>query len=130
MQPTSQMSFNGDWGDFPNKQFAKNLPTGKFEKMSEPVQVYTACEFPTSQKRLEFATVYKIEEICYNYGQLHQKNRKKFRKGGCIMRNDRINLLGNRQPYFASIAQHGYPFPELLIDHKNHHQGQKFIFCP
>lgn len=32
-------------GMLPNKQFAKIDSDGKIEKMSEPVQVYTACQF-------------------------------------------------------------------------------------
>jgi len=39
------MSFNGDWGDFPNKQICEKVTAGKFEKMSKSVQVYTACQF-------------------------------------------------------------------------------------
>ena len=34
-----------DWGCFPNKQICEDCTEGKIEKMSEPVQVYTACQF-------------------------------------------------------------------------------------
>ena len=40
-----QMMFKGDWGCFPNKQICEDCTEGKIEKMSEPVQVYTACQF-------------------------------------------------------------------------------------
>ena len=39
------MMFKGDWGCFPNKQIYEDCTEGKIEKMSEPVQVYTACQF-------------------------------------------------------------------------------------
>ena len=39
------MMFKGDWGCFPNKQICEDCTEGKIEKMSEPVQVYTACQF-------------------------------------------------------------------------------------
>ena len=45
VQPTSKMAFKGDWGRCPNKQFLKIEPAAKLKKMSEPVQVYTACQF-------------------------------------------------------------------------------------
>ena len=48
-QPVSQIPFKGGWGRCPNKQFAKIDPKGKIEKMSEPVQVYTACQFVKGQ---------------------------------------------------------------------------------
>ena len=38
------MMFKGDWGCFPNKQICEDCTEGKIEKMSEPVQVYTACD--------------------------------------------------------------------------------------
>ena len=41
------MMFKGDWGCFPNKQICEDCTEGKIEKMSEPVQVYTACQFVT-----------------------------------------------------------------------------------
>ena len=44
-----QMMFKGDWGCFPNKQICEDCTEGKIEKMSEPVQVYTACQFARSQ---------------------------------------------------------------------------------
>ena len=44
-QPVSQIPFKGDWGCCPNKQICKDCTEGKIEKMSEPVQVYTACQF-------------------------------------------------------------------------------------
>lgn len=44
VQPTSQMSLNRDWGDLPNKQICEEWHVVKFEKMSEPVQVCTACK--------------------------------------------------------------------------------------
>lgn len=44
-QPVSQIPFKGDWGCFPNKQICEDCTGGKIEKMSEPVQVYTACQF-------------------------------------------------------------------------------------
>ena len=31
-QPTPQVAFKGDWGCFPNKQFAKIDPKGKSRK--------------------------------------------------------------------------------------------------
>lgn len=37
------MMFKGDWGCCPNKQIGEDCTEGKIEKMSEPVQVYTAC---------------------------------------------------------------------------------------
>lgn len=43
-QPVSEILFKGDWGDFPNKQFAKS-DRWAIEKMSKAVQIYTACEF-------------------------------------------------------------------------------------
>ena len=39
------MMFKGDWGCCPNKQIGEDCIEGKIEKMSEPVQVYTACQF-------------------------------------------------------------------------------------
>ena len=39
------MMFKGDWGCFPNKQICEDCTEGKIEKMSEPVQVYTACRY-------------------------------------------------------------------------------------
>ena len=39
------MMFKGDWGCCPNKQICEDCTEGKIEKMSEPVQVYTACRF-------------------------------------------------------------------------------------
>ena len=39
------MMFKGDWGCFPNKQICEDCTEGKIEKMSEPVPVYTACQF-------------------------------------------------------------------------------------
>ena len=39
--------FKGDWGCFPNKQICEDCTEGKIEKMSESVQVYTACQFVT-----------------------------------------------------------------------------------
>ena len=39
------MMFKGDWGRFPNKQICEDCTEGKIEKMSEPVPVYTACQF-------------------------------------------------------------------------------------
>ena len=47
-QLTPQVSVKGDWGCFPNKQFTKISPLGESSQMSEPVQVYTACQFVTS----------------------------------------------------------------------------------
>ena len=44
-----QMMFKGDWGCFPNKQICEDCTEGKIEKMSEPVQVYTACQFVKGQ---------------------------------------------------------------------------------
>ena len=44
-QPVSQILFKGDWGCCPNKQICEDCTGGKIEKMSEPVQVYTACQF-------------------------------------------------------------------------------------
>lgn len=44
-QPVSQILFKGDWGCCPNKQICEDCTEGKIEKMSEPVQVYTACQF-------------------------------------------------------------------------------------
>lgn len=44
-QPVSQIPIKGDWGCFPNKQICEDCTEGKIEKMSEPVQVYTACQF-------------------------------------------------------------------------------------
>ena len=44
-QPVSQIPFKGDWGRFPNKQICEDCTGGEIEKMSEPVQVYTACRF-------------------------------------------------------------------------------------
>ena len=35
----------------PNKQICEDCTGGKIEKMSEPVQVYTACQFVRTQKR-------------------------------------------------------------------------------
>ena len=46
-QPVSQIPIKGDWGCFPNKQICEDCTEGKIEKMSEPVQVYTACQFVT-----------------------------------------------------------------------------------
>lgn len=43
------MMFKGDWGCFPNKQICEDCTEGKIEKMSEPVQVYTACQFVKGQ---------------------------------------------------------------------------------
>ncbi len=34
-------------GGHPNKQICEEWSKGQFEKMSEPVQVYTACQFVT-----------------------------------------------------------------------------------
>ena len=48
-QPVSQIPFKGDWGRFPNKQICEDCTGGKIEKMSEPVQVYTACQFVKPQ---------------------------------------------------------------------------------
>ena len=48
-QPVSQISIKGDWGCFPNKQICEDCTEGKIEKMSEPVQVYTACQFVSPQ---------------------------------------------------------------------------------
>ena len=45
VQPTSKMSFKGDWGCSHNKHICEECPKGQFEKMSKPVQVYTACQF-------------------------------------------------------------------------------------
>jgi len=39
------MMLKGDWGSFPNKQICEDCTEGKISKMSEPVQVYTACQF-------------------------------------------------------------------------------------
>lgn len=36
-------------GMLPNKQICEDCTEGKIEKMSEPVQVYTACQFVTPQ---------------------------------------------------------------------------------
>ena len=44
-QPVSQIPFKGDWGCCPNKQICEGCTGGEIEKMSEPVQVYTACQF-------------------------------------------------------------------------------------
>ena len=44
-QAVSEIPFKGDWGCFPNKQICEDCTEGKIEKMSEPVQVYTACQF-------------------------------------------------------------------------------------
>ena len=44
-QPVSQISFKGDWGRFLNKKICEDCTGGEIEKMSEPVQVYTACQF-------------------------------------------------------------------------------------
>ena len=44
-QPVSQIPIKGEWGCFPNKQICEDCTEGKIEKMSEPVQVYTACQF-------------------------------------------------------------------------------------
>ena len=44
------MMFKGDWGCFSNKQICEDCTEGKIEKMSEPVQVYTACQFVKLQK--------------------------------------------------------------------------------
>ena len=46
-QLTPQVAFKGDWGCFPNKQFAKISPLGESSLISEPVQVYTAFQFVT-----------------------------------------------------------------------------------
>ena len=48
-QPVSQIPIKGDWGCFPNKQICEDCTEGKIEKMSEPVQVYTACQFVKPQ---------------------------------------------------------------------------------
>lgn len=44
-QPVSQIPFKGDWGRCPNKQICEDCTEWEIEKMSEPVQVYTACQF-------------------------------------------------------------------------------------
>ena len=44
-QPVSQIPLKGAWGCFPNKQVCEDCTEGKIEKMSKPVQVYTACQF-------------------------------------------------------------------------------------
>lgn len=44
-QPVSKIPFKGDWGCCPNKQICEGCTGGEIEKMSEPVQVYTACQF-------------------------------------------------------------------------------------
>ena len=49
-QPVSQIPFKGDWGRFPNKQICEDCTGGEIEKMSEPVQVYTACQFVIPSK--------------------------------------------------------------------------------
>ena len=41
----SQIPFKGDWGRFLNKKICEDCTGGEIEKMSEPVQVYTACQF-------------------------------------------------------------------------------------
>ena len=51
-QPVSQIPIKGDWGCFPNKQICEDCTEGKIEKMSEPVQVYTACQFVTPRNPL------------------------------------------------------------------------------
>lgn len=61
-QPTPQVAFKGDWGCFPNKQICKDFTEGKIEKMSEPVQVYTACQFENGQN------------ITLNYSQLENNS--------------------------------------------------------
>ena len=48
-QPVSKIPFKGDWGCFPNKQICEDCTGGKIEKMSEPVQGYTACQFVSPQ---------------------------------------------------------------------------------
>ena len=50
-QPVSKIPFKGDWGCCPNKQICEGCTGGEIEKMSEPVQVYTACQFVRTQKR-------------------------------------------------------------------------------
>lgn len=49
-QPVSQIPFKGDWGCCPNKQICEDWTGGEIEKMSEPVQVYTACQFVNLKK--------------------------------------------------------------------------------
>ena len=44
-QQVSQIPFNGDWGRFLNKKICEDCTGGEIEKMREPVQVYTACQF-------------------------------------------------------------------------------------
>ena len=44
-KPVSQIPFKGDWGCCPNKQICEDCTGEEIEKMSEPVQVYTACQF-------------------------------------------------------------------------------------
>ena len=44
-QPVSQIPFKGDWGRFLNKKICEDCTGGEIEKMREPVQVYTACQF-------------------------------------------------------------------------------------
>ena len=51
-QPVSQIPFKGDWGCFSNKQICEDCIGEENEKMSEPVQVYTACQFVRLQKTL------------------------------------------------------------------------------
>ena len=51
-QPVSQIPFKGDWGMLPQQAICVECSGRKFEKMSEPVQVYTACQVCT-----EFGTI-------------------------------------------------------------------------
>jgi len=43
------MMFEGDWGCCPQQALFAKAPKGDFVKMSEPVQVYTACQFVKGQ---------------------------------------------------------------------------------
>jgi hypothetical protein len=55
-QPVSQIPFKGDWGRFPNKQICEDCTGGKIEKVSEPVQVYTACQFVKPQNSVPLSS--------------------------------------------------------------------------
>ena len=88
-KPTSQMLFNGDWGDFPNKQFLHNEPIGKFAKMSEPVPVYTACQVVTISEKQENSKMTKIKE------KTTMENKLTYTKqGDYLIPNVQIKLVG------------------------------------
>ena len=75
-QPVSQIPIKGDWGCFPNKQICEDCTEGKIEKMSEPVQVYTACQFVSPQISPAFS-----KAVHKNFGK------------NILMRYKRMNII-------------------------------------